>query len=76
LCVVTYSIFDILIEAELDASRQRCLQLAQQVKELHMYEVMYSKASQQLDYHNNTVVPQKDSAIDQLQQKITNLISK
>ncbi|XP_060560054.1 uncharacterized protein LOC132720065 isoform X3 [Ruditapes philippinarum] len=64
-----------LSDAELDASRQRCLQLAQQVKELHMYEVMYSKASQQLDYLNNTVVPQKDSAIDQLQQKITDLIN-
>ncbi|XP_060560046.1 uncharacterized protein LOC132720065 isoform X2 [Ruditapes philippinarum] len=64
-----------LSDAELDASRQMCLQLAQQVKELHMYEVMYSKASQQLDYLNNTVVPQKDSAIDQLQQKITDLIT-
>ncbi|XP_060607900.1 centrosome-associated protein CEP250-like [Ruditapes philippinarum] len=63
-----------LSDAELDASRQSCLQLTEQVQQLHMYEVMYSEASQQLDYLNNTVVPQKDSAIDQLQQKITDLI--
>ncbi|XP_060604149.1 myosin heavy chain, clone 203-like isoform X2 [Ruditapes philippinarum] len=63
-----------LSDAELDASRQSCLLLTEQVQQLHMYEVMYSEASQQLDYLNNTVVPQKDSAIDQLQQKITDLI--
>jgi hypothetical protein len=69
LIVVTYSIFDILIEAELDASRQSCLQLAQQVQQLQMYEEKYFEALQQLDYLNNTVVPKKDTSIDQLQQK-------
>ncbi|XP_060560028.1 interaptin-like [Ruditapes philippinarum] len=58
---------------ELKESRQKCLHLAEQVQQLKMYEVKYSEASQQLDNLNNTVVPKKESAIDQLQEKLTHL---